>query len=194
MRAAANLLASLALASAVTPLSARSNIDIDDAGAGGGSSGVLQCVPYARAVTGIRIHGDAHTWWGQAEGRYARGHRPRVGAVMNLRPHGNSRLGHVAAVSRVVDARTVLIRHANWSSPGQIEDNVRAVDVSPDNDWSAVRVWYGPAGKLGSRHWPLYGFIYNEQPDKAGTRERKAKNENARFAEDPIGAIIAGVR
>ena len=33
----------------------------------------LQCVPYARQVSGIRIFGDAHTWWGQAEGRYARG-------------------------------------------------------------------------------------------------------------------------
>ena len=73
----------------------------------------LQCVPYARQVSGIGIYGDAHTWWGQAEGRYARGREPRVGAVMAFRPYGNMRLGHVAAVSRIVDSRTVLLRHAS---------------------------------------------------------------------------------
>ncbi|WP_374530903.1 CHAP domain-containing protein, partial [Novosphingobium sp.] len=89
----------------------------------------LQCVPYARQVTGISIYGDAHTWWDQAEGRYSRGYKPKVGAVMAFKPHGNSTLGHVAAVSRIVDSRTILIRHANWSPingrRGQIEDNVR---------------------------------------------------------------------
>lgn len=138
-------------------------------GAPGTATGAyLQCVPYARQVSGIAIYGDAHTWWGQAEGRYARGHTPRVGAVMAFVPHGNMTLGHVAAVSRIVDARTVLLRHANWSEiggrRGQIEDDVRAVDVSPDNDWSEVRVWYAPANALGTTHWPVAGFIYNEKP------------------------------
>lgn len=204
MRTAAILLAGLATALAAMPANARTTLGADDSAAGAVSSGVLQCVPYARSVTGINIRGDAHTWWGQAAGRYARGDRPKVGAVMNLRPHGNSRLGHVAAVSRVIDSRTILIRHANWSSPGQIEDNVRAVDVSPDNDWSAVRVWYGPAGKLGSRHWPLYGFIYNEKPGSGKAGDGKVGRDGsgrdasqpgrARFASDPIGAIIAGIR
>lgn len=124
----------------------------------------LQCVPYARQVSGIRIFGDAHTWWDQAEGRYARGKAPRVGAVMAFQPHRNMRLGHVAAVSRVIDSRTVLLRHANWSEidgrRGQIEDDVRAVDVSSANDWSQVRVWYAPSGALGSTPWPVHGFIY----------------------------------
>ena len=53
---------------------------------GSAAPGVLQCVPYARNVTGIRIYGDAHTWWGQAAGKYPRGHEPRVGAVMAIRP------------------------------------------------------------------------------------------------------------
>ena len=123
----------------------------------------LQCVPYAREVTGIEIHGDAWTWWSQAEGRYARGHAPRAGAVMAFQPYGNMTLGHVAAVSRVIDSRTVLLRHANWSPidgrRGQIEDNVEAVDVSPDNDWSQVRVWYAPIQGLGSTAWPVAGFI-----------------------------------
>ena len=124
----------------------------------------LQCVPYARQVSGIRIFGDAHTWWDQAADKYTRGTRPKVGAVMSFRPYGNMRLGHVAAVSRVIDSRTVLLRHANWSPiggrRGQIEDDVRAIDVSQANDWSEVRVWFAPIQALGTTHWPLNGFIY----------------------------------
>ena len=131
----------------------------------------LQCVPYARQVSGIRIFGDAHTWWDQAAGRYARGTRPKAGAVMSFPPFGNMRHGHVAAVSRVVDSRTVLLRHANWSliggRRGQIEDDVRAVDVSEANDWSEVRVWFAPIQRLGTTHWPLNGFIY---PDRGADR------------------------
>lgn len=171
----------------------------------------LQCVPYARRVSGIQIYGDAHTWWEQAAGRYARGNQPRVGAVLAFRPSGNMRLGHVAAVSRVIDSRTVLLRHANWSPidgrRGQIEDNVRAIDVSPENDWSQVRVWYAPIQGLGTTHWPAHGFIYNRAsgkgapPDaKAGlarSQERKATPAPSPRAAaidpqaDPIGAIIA---
>lgn len=128
----------------------------------------IQCVPYARKVSGINLHGDAHTWWAQAQGQYARGDRPRIGAVMSFRPYGAMRLGHVAAVSRIVDSRTVLLRHSNWSPidgrRGQPEDNVRAIDVSPANDWSEVRVWYAPLGNLGTTHWPVDGFIYNAKP------------------------------
>ncbi len=124
----------------------------------------LECVPYARQVSGIQIYGDAWTWWDQAAGRYGRGRTPRAGAVMAFVPYGNMRLGHVAAVSKVIDSRTVLLRHANWSPidgrRGQIEDDVRAVDVSPANDWSEVRVWYAPLGDLGTTAWPVNGFIY----------------------------------
>jgi hypothetical protein len=162
---------------------------------GSAAPGVLQCVPYARAVTGIRIYGDAHTWWGQAAGKYPRGHEPRVGAVMAIRPHGNSRLGHVAAVSRILDERTVLLRHANWSSPGQIENDVRAVDVSPAGDWSEVRIWYGPGRQLGARRWPLYGFIYKDGDSKGGSGTRympKGLKLKAQRSNDLIGDIIAG--
>jgi surface antigen len=127
----------------------------------------LQCVPYARALTGVEIRGDAHTWWGQAEGRYQRGTKPKVGAVMAFIPHGNMRLGHVAAVRKVIDSRTLLISHANWSTidgiRGHIEEDVRVIDVSQDNDWSRVRVWYSPNDALGGTEWPLHGFIY---PDR----------------------------
>ena len=166
----------------------------------------LQCVPYARQVTGIRIFGDAHTWWDQAEGRYARGRTPRVGAVIAFRPSGNMRLGHVAAISRIVDSRTVLLRHSNWSPingrRGQIEDDVRAVDVSPDNDWSEVRVWFAPIQGLGTTHWPVRGFIYNRPPGEVPVlgsattlARREAPDRRTRPAsgpaDDPIGAIIA---
>ena len=127
----------------------------------------LQCVPFAREQTGVQIFGDAHTWWGQAKGRYQRGQMPRVGAVMAFQPHRNMRLGHVAAVMRLVDDRTVLLSHSNWSPingrRGQIERQVRAIDVSPGNDWSQVRVWYHPLQALGGTAWPIHGFIYNER-------------------------------
>ena len=166
-----------AFALALAPGALASPSDDFDVGDRADDAPYLQCVPYARQVSGIAIYGDAHTWWGQAEGKYARGYRPRVGAVMSFRPFGNSRLGHVAAVSKVIDSRTVLIRHANWSPingrRGQIEDDVRAVDVSPANDWSEVRVWFAPIQGLGTTRWPLNGFIYPEKgPDRleaAGT-------------------------
>lgn len=127
----------------------------------------LQCVPYARQLSGIGIYGDAHTWWDQAAGKYARGSTPKVGAVMAFVPHRNMRLGHVAAVSKVIDSRTVLLDHANWSPingrRGQIERDVKAVDVSPGNDWSEVRVWYDPIEGLGKTAWPVHGFIYGER-------------------------------
>jgi hypothetical protein len=158
--------AGLALASA-PQVAAKSTIAFVDPAGGGPSApmpGVLQCVPFARDSSGIRLYGDAHTWWRQAEGKYARGTAPRPGAVMAIRPHGGSLLGHVATVSRIIDARTILISHANWSAPGKIERNVTAVDVSPANDWSQVRVWYAPIASLGGAHWPVSGFIYNTRP------------------------------
>ena len=203
------------IALGAVPLSAAIALNDDQAVTGGGGVSLppyLQCVPYARTVTGIQIRGDAWTWWGQAEGRYARGFAPKVGAVMALRPHGNSHLGHVAAVSRIVDERTILIRHANWSPingrRGQIEDNVRVIDVSSANDWSEVRVWYAPIQSLGGSVWPVQGFIYPGKPGKfaaakAADHTRGAptnllpvtgnapiKSRAAKAGQDPIGDII----
>ena len=155
-----------------------------------GLSMSLQCVPYARAVSGINLYGDAHTWWDQAAGHYARGVTPKLGAVMAFKPHGKMVLGHVATVSRIIDSRTILLRHANWSpidgKTGQIEDGVKAVDVSPANDWSSVRVWFAPSQNLGSTAWPVQGFIYNQKPHGG---ERRPTHEDT--SGDPIGAIIA---
>ncbi len=124
----------------------------------------LQCVPYARQITGISIYGDAWTWWGQADGRYARGNKPKPGAVLAFKAHGAMKLGHVAAVRKIVDSRTMLISHANWSRidgiRGHVEENVRVVDTSAANDWSQVRVHFAALGDLGTTHYPVHGFIY----------------------------------
>ncbi len=197
MKAGVILTCAALLASFAAPVDARS-IDFDESATieDSGDSQLppyLQCVPYARQVTGISIYGDARTWWSQAAGRYSRGFAPKVGAVMAFKPYGNSTLGHVAAVSRIVDSRTILIRHANWSPingrRGQIEDNVRVVDVSPENDWSQVRVWYAPIQALGGSHWPVQGFIYPVKPKHGETiRDR---DEPAPASRDPIGDIIS---
>ena len=123
-----------------------------------------ECVPIARSLSGIQIYGDARTWWGQAEGRYRRGNMPKKGAVLSFKPYGSMELGHVAAVSKIIDKRTILVTHSNWSPingrRGQIERNVQVVDVSDRNDWSRVRVWFAPLQDLGTTHWPVHGFIY----------------------------------
>lgn len=159
----------------------------------GFGAAVLQCVPYARTVSGVEIRGDALNWWDQAEGQYKRGHTPRKGAVLAFRAYGPMTLGHVAVVSKVLDDRRVLIRHANWSAPGAIEEDVLAIDVSEEGDWSQVRVWHSPTGQMGARTNPTYGFIYPARarlhdfvPDPAlGTSVRFAKLDRAAWDQQP---------
>lgn len=188
MRGQAIILIAGTLLACATGAQARSAFPPDF---GGGPAmaapGVLECVPFARDTSGVRIYGDAHTWWSQAAGKYARGSVPRPGAVLTIRPHGNSTLGHVATVSRVVDARTILISHANWSSPGRIERNVTAIDVSPMNDWSQVRVWFAPIQGLGAAHWPVAGFIYNDKPGQPAPEPRRQKARTIK-ADKPLKA------
>ncbi len=148
--------------------------------AGAEARGVLQCVPYARSVSGIEIRGNAHTWWNQAEGIYARGQQPKVGAVLAFRASGAMPLGHVAMVSRVLDDRRVLLNHANWSRPGMIERAALAEDVSAAGDWSQVRVWYAPTASLGLRVSPAYGFIYPGQ-DEAPSVQPPAEGPSRTF-------------
>jgi len=128
------------------------------------AAAALQCAPYARAQSGIAIHGNAGTWWDQAEGRYRRGAEPQVGAVLAFRPSRAMPIGHVAVVAEIVDERHIYLNHANWSGPGRIERRALAEDVSANGDWSEVRVWYAPQRSLGLRANPAAGFIYNEAP------------------------------
>jgi hypothetical protein len=130
------------------------------------ASGYLQCVPFARAASGVDLFGNAETWWAQAAGRYERGNEPRVGAVLSMPGTRAMPLGHVAVVSKIVSDREILIDHSNWSPingrRGQVERGVRALDVSAAGDWSAVRIWYAPIGDLGLRANPADGFIYSD--------------------------------
>lgn len=162
--------------------------DIKPMGAEAGAP-TLQCVAYARSESGILIFGDALTWWEQAKGQYERGYRPEVGAVMAFAPYGPMKLGHVAVISRIIDRRTVLLRHANWSPVGGvrgwIENDVPAIDASTDNNWSVVRVWFAPTQRLGSTAWPVQGFIYNRRVPPLARRMLITRSD------DPIGAIIA---
>jgi surface antigen len=149
----------------------------------------LQCVPYARAESGIAIRGNAGTWWSQAAGHYRRGGEPQVGAVLAFQPTRAMPIGHVAVVAAVVDSRHILLNHANWSTRGQIERGVLAEDVSPNGDWSNVRVWYAPQRSLGLRANPTFGFIYRDGPTDAAPAYAAPSSD---FAATIAAAIPAG--
>lgn len=132
-----------------------------------GGSGGLQCVPFARAASGIALKGNAANWWDAAAGVYERGNRPEPGSVLNFRSTSGMRLGHVAVVTNVLGSRQVEIDHANWSvfgfTKGNISRGMKVIDVSENNDWTSVRVELGHSEEYG-RVYPTYGFIY-DRPD-----------------------------
>ncbi len=146
----------------------------------------LQCVPYAREISHIDIVGDAFLWWAKAAGRYARGHVPQVGAVLNFRPIHRMPLGHVAVVTAVINSRTILVTQANWE-PDTITNDVTIQDVSPDNNWTDVEVEIGDSSKWGSPY-PTYGFIYN-RPATPTVIARNGQSEQV--AEAPAATHIA---
>lgn len=122
----------------------------------------LECVPFARAVSGIDLHGDAWTWWAGAAGRYERGNRPEVGAVLVLQRSDRVPLGHVSVVAAIQDARHLLVTHANWGADGNtrgvVHERMPIVDVSAANDWTEIRLM-NIKGTLG-RVYRAHGFIY----------------------------------
>jgi CHAP domain-containing protein len=128
-----------------------------------GGSIPLDCVPFARTLSGIRLWGAAADWWWQADGRYSRGDIPTVGSVLVLRRSGRLPSGHVAVVSRVLGERQILVTQANWVHHRVSEDQP-VIDVSPANDWSMVRVWWPPSGEMGITDYPAYGFIRADRP------------------------------
>jgi surface antigen len=119
----------------------------------------LQCVPYARLHSAIKIFGDAYTWWDKAAGKYPRGTLPQPGAVMVLNNYAGATRGHVAVVRRVTGAREIRVDHANWLDDGSIYVNNPVEDVSSGNDWSVVRVYNLKTGGWGVRLYPVQGFI-----------------------------------
>lgn len=119
----------------------------------------LECVPYARARSGIKIYGDASTWWDSANGKYARGGTPLLGAVLVLTGYAGPHRGHLAVVTAMDSDREIRVDHANWLNDGAIYRDDPVVDVSPDNDWSEVRVWNERAGAWGTKTYLVQGFI-----------------------------------
>lgn len=115
------------------------------------------CVPFARDLSGIEIRGNANTWWGQAEGQYARGQEPRLGAVMTWKATNRNPRGHVAVVSDVISDREIRVDHANWKR-NRVSHQMTVIDVSDAGDWSAVKLESAP-GSFGSVY-PIKGFIY----------------------------------
>lgn len=131
----------------------------------------LQCVPYAREHSAIKISGDANTWWGKAAGKYERGASPAAGTVMVLYNYAGSGSGHVAVVRRIVSSREIRIDHANWLNDGSIYVNDPVVDVSAANDWSQVKVWNIKTGGWGTKIFPVQGFIGPGSDTAPGGRE-----------------------
>ena len=182
MRVPTRFLATALAALAAAPVCATSILDY-----------VGECVPFARAASGIQIYGDAWTWWDQADGRYKRGHKPVVGAVIAFARQDRLQLGHVAVVSRIVEKRVLMLTHANWSRQngerGHVEQDVTLFDVSPAGDWSVVRVWYKDSDGLGSSTYRVNGFIYGDRIDGAGSKARVTP-ELTSDNPDYVGSLI----
>jgi len=155
----------LAAPRATAPRATIAGVDLAKAGEESGIPRILEtarrisCVPFARALSGIDIRGNASTWWGKAKGLYARLTSPEAGTVMVFASKRGMRAGHVAVVKEVVSDREILIDHANWGRDGKIYINAPVIDVSPNNDWSQVRVWNVKLGVMGSRTYRIEGFV-----------------------------------
>jgi surface antigen len=163
-----------------------------------------QCVTFARMFSGIQLFGNAATWWNQAVGKYSRGETPKAGAVLVFKSISSMRAGHVATVSQVLSDRIIKVTHANWSTPGKVENDVEVMDVSANNDWSKVRVWFKNLGGLGTSSYPVYGFIYNGKAkgDATATADadadagstatilKAAADAKAARAKSPLAALV----
>jgi hypothetical protein len=123
-----------------------------------------QCALFAREFTGIHIRGDAWSWWDlAAQNDYPRRDAPHPNTIIVLRSTPQLPLGHVGIVKRIVGPREITITHANWGMDDPtkriVHDSTAVVDVSPNNDWTQVRLWNAPAHAFGKVYF-AYGFIY----------------------------------
>ena len=62
------------------------------------------------------------------------------------------------------------------------------VDVSPNGDWSQVKVWNNPTKDLGTTIYPTFGFVYKSSAEAAAATAT-AKNDGA----DPIAKLLSSV-
>jgi hypothetical protein len=77
--------------------------------------------------------------------------------VLRVSPEGAR--GHVAFVKRVASRREIYVDHANWHGREEVAVDIPVVDVSPNNDWSEVRVFWVDSGQMGARTYSVEGFI-----------------------------------
>jgi hypothetical protein len=115
-----------------------------------GESAAVECAPFARALSGVQLYGKAADWWWKADGLYVRSSTPAVGGVLVLRRSARLAHGHVGVVS----AREIRVTQANWVRH-RVYADMPVVDLSADNDWTLVRVWWPPAGQMGRPPIPL---------------------------------------
>ena len=135
----------------------------------------INCVQYVRSTSDVELSGDGWMWWDRAGDRYERGNTPQPGAIMVFKRTKQMVHGHIAIVSELVDERTIRINHSNWAPRGglrgRVDTDVTVQDISDNNDWSVVRVWYEKADNFG-RPYPISGFVYSPSGGTAPAQER----------------------
>jgi hypothetical protein len=135
-----------------------------------GVAASVECAPFARALTGVRLSGAAADWWPQAKNRYTRTQRPEVGSILVFRRSGRLPSGHVGVVSQIISQRRITLTQANWVHHRVTVDQP-VIDISERGDWSTVQVWWPPTGQIGTTAYPTFGFI---QPDYPMNHDRLA--------------------
>jgi hypothetical protein len=148
-----------------------------------------QCVPYARAQSGINIFGDAYTWWNQAEGRFEKRSTPLSGTVLVLANYAGPTSAHLAVVRSMDSARTIRVDHANWFNDGQVYVDDPVIDVSANNDWSQVRVFNVRTQAWGTKIYYVQGFIAPNRPTGPSPVAPPPPRRD-----DPIAALIMADR
>ena len=89
--------------------------------------------------------------------------------------------GHVSVVSRVVSAREILVTQANWVPRRVTREPV--FDVSPGNDWSAVRVWWAPSR---ASTFAMARPMPREAPVTSATFPARGRSQSTSGASGPV--------
>ena len=122
----------------------------------------IQCVHYARKVSGFPIYGDAYTWWYQTPAE-KRSSVPQKGAVLVLSKTKKLTRGHLAVVKDIISPRRILVTHSNWGYDHDtrriIYETMLVEDISAINNWSRLRFWNKEINSFGLPY-EAYGFIY----------------------------------
>ena len=177
-------LALLLMAAALSACGASSNTNTYGVGTSTRQPGI-NCAPFARELSGIALYGNAHDWWQAANGKYRRDTKPEIGAVIVLPQQTRLPAGHVGVVATLLAARQIRVIQANWE-PNTVDQDQLVIDVSENNDWTQIRVWYPPANQMGAHTYQANGFIHPTQPT-THTELTRATPAATRFAMDTTG-------